>query len=266
MENNEMKNSFRSGRTKGIGFRLILVAVGIVFLIANAGIIDQSLQWVIISWPMLLIVIAASKFVKRDFYTGSILLIVGSFFLFPKIINAYPESFPGMDGSFTHTYWPLLLIAGGILMVLSKLFGNQWGYQDSNKKKYYKNAGNTDGYVNDYYKGRTGSFEKNAVFGGGEHIVLEPDFKGGEINAVFGGLTLDLRHTNLAEGTSRLEVNAVFGGVTVIVPSDWMVETNIDAVFGGFEDKRQIKVMTYSSERKLLITGACVFGGGELRN
>jgi len=25
-------------------------------------------------------------------------------------------------------------------------------------------------------------------------------------------------------------------------------------------------VMTYSSERKLLITGACVFGGGELRN
>ena len=96
--------------------------------------------------------------------------------------------------------------------------------------------------------------------------MLEPDFKGGEINAVFGGLTLDLRHTNLAEGTSRLEVNAVFGGVTVIIPNDWFVETNIDAVFGGFEDKRQIKVTNYNSERKLVITGACVFGGGELRN
>jgi predicted membrane protein len=215
---------------------------------------------------MLLIVIGAAKIFKREYFTATILFIIGAFFLIPKIFRAFPESFPGMDGSFTHTYWPLLLIAAGILMVLSKLFGNQWGFQDSDKKKYYKNAGNTDGYVNDYYKSRTGSFEKNAVFGGGEHIVLEPDFKGGEINAVFGGLTLDLRHTNLAEGTSRLEVNAVFGGVTVIIPNDWFVETNIDAVFGGFEDKRQIKVTNYNSERKLVITGACVFGGGELRN
>ncbi len=66
-----------------------------------------------------------------------------------------------MDGSFTHTYWLLLLIAAGILMVLSKLFGNQWGFQNADRKNYYKNAGNADGYINDYYKGRTGSFEKS---------------------------------------------------------------------------------------------------------
>jgi len=266
MENNEMKNSFRSGRTKGLGFGLLLVAVGIVFLAVNAGLIASPLKWVLISWPMLLIVIGGAKIFKREYFTAATLLIIGSFFLVSKIIRAYPESFPGMDGSFTHTYWPLLLIAAGILMVLNKLFGKQWGFQNSDNKNCYRKAGNAEGYINDYYKGRTGSFEKNAVFGGGEHIVLEPDFKGGEINAVFGGLTLDLRHTNLAEGTSRLEVNAVFGGVTVIIPNDWFVETNIDAVFGGFEDKRQIKVTNYNSERKLLITGACVFGGGELRN
>jgi len=259
MENNELKNSFRNGRTKGLGFGLLLVAIGIILLSANAGLIATPLKWVLISWPMLLVVIAVSKFIKRDFYSGSFILLIGTFFLIPKIMRAYPESFPGMDGSFTHTYWPLLLIAGGIIMVLNRLFGRQWGFADGHSGRCHKHSAKYDNY-------RSGSFEKNAVFGGGEHIVLEPDFKGGEINAVFGGMTLDLRHTNLAEGTSRLEVNAVFGGVTIIVPSDWMVETNIDAVFGGFEDKRQVKVMTYSSERKLLITGACVFGGGELRN
>jgi predicted membrane protein len=265
MENNEMKNSFRSGRTKGLGFGVLLVAVGVIFLAVNAGLIATPLKWVLISWPMLLIVIGAAKIFKREYFTAAILFIIGAFFLAPKIIRAYPESFPGMDGNFTHTYWPLLLIAAGILLVLSKLFGKQWGFQDSDYKNCYKKAGNADGYISDYYKGRTGSFERNAIFGGGEHIVLEPDFKGGEINAVFGGLTLDLRHTNLAEGTSHLEANAVFGGVTVIIPNDWYVETSIDAVFGGFEDKRIVK-QPINTERKLLITGACVFGGGELRN
>jgi predicted membrane protein len=110
-----------------------------------------------------------------------------------------------------------------------------------------------------------GSFTKNSIFGGGEHIVLEPDFNGGEINAIFGDLTLDLRHTNLSEGISRLEVNAVFGGISIFVPNEWYVEMNTDAVFGGVEDKR-MKKQPLNTERKLLITGACVFGGIDLSN
>lgn len=264
MENNEIKNSFRNGRTKGLGFGMVLMLVGVILLGANAGLIPSTLKWVLISWPMLLIVIAGAKYFKREFFTATILLIIGVFFLIPKIIRAYPESFPGMDGSFTHTYWPLLLIAAGILIVLSKLFGNQWGFNDEHHRHFHRKAAQ-EYYKNGSYNGPVGSFSKNSVFGGGEHIVLEPDFKGGEINAVFGGLTLDLRHTNLSEGISRLEVNAVFGGVTIIVPNDWFVETHMDAVFGGFEDKRMIKE-PLSGERKLVITGACVFGGGELRN
>ena len=103
MENNEIKNSFRSGRTKGLGFGLVLMLVGVVLLGANAGLIPLPLKWVLISWPMLLVVISAAKFFKREYFTASILLIIGVFFLIPKIIRAYPESFPGMDGSFTHT-------------------------------------------------------------------------------------------------------------------------------------------------------------------
>lgn len=261
MENNEIKNSFRSGNIKGLGFGLLLVAIGVIFLAANAGLITTPLKWVLISWPMLIIVIGVAKIIKRDYFSAATLLIIGLFFLAPKVFRAFPESFPGMDGSFTHTYWPLLLIAAGIMLVLSKLFGKQWGFNTVDNTHYCKSGS----YKSGGYTGPVGSFEKNAIFGGGEHIVLEPEFKGGEINAIFGGLTLDLRHTNLPEGTSRLELNAVFGGVTVVVPNDWFVETSIDAIFGGFEDKRLAK-LPLNTERRLVITGTCVFGGGELRN
>jgi predicted membrane protein len=108
-------------------------------------------------------------------------------------------------------------------------------------------------------------FSKNSVFGSGDHIVLDPEFKGGELNAVFGGLTLDLRRTNLPVGETRLDINAVFGGITVFVPADWLVETHLDSVFGGFQDNRMPKE-PIDTTKKLIITGSCVFGGGELRN
>jgi hypothetical protein len=207
---------------------------------------------------MLLIFLGVVNWIKRKPFSGTVLFIIGAFFIFPRIINAYPEAFPGVNGDFTHTYWPLLLIAGGLLMILSKMFGNKWGFAEWDHQNY----GNKQ-YSRS--QGATGSFEKNAVFGSGEHIVLDPEFKGGEINAVFGGITLDLRKTNLPVGETRLEVNAVFGGVTIFVPREWHVESNMDAVFGGFEDKRAL-VEPLDPTRRLVITGSCVFGGGELKN
>ena len=95
--------------------------------------------------------------------------------------------------------------------------------------------------------------------------MLDPEFKGGDMNAVFGGISLDLRRTNLPVGETRLEVNAVFGGITIFVPSDWYVETHLDSVFGGFKDNRVPKE-PLDTTKKLIIVGSCVFGGGELRN
>lgn len=256
---NELKTDYKQNRSKGLGFGLILVAIGILTLGFNFGWIDSPLKRVLFSWPMILVVIGTAKIIKRDYFTAAILYTIGFFFLMPRIIGAYPAYFPNFDGGFTHTFWPVLLIISGVLLILSKLYGNPSCSQVTCEKNYSKK---TD-YSN--YSRPTGSFEKNAIFGGGEHIVLEPNFTGGEVNAIFGGLTLDLRHSTLAEGVSRLEVNAVFGGVTIIVPRDWFVETQMDAVFGGFEDKRLIKE-PINPQRKLLIKGACVFGGGELRD
>ncbi len=267
---NEVKNSFRTGYTKGLGFGVILMLIGVVFLGFNFGLISSSLKWVIISWPMLLIVIGVSHYFKRRVFSATILVLVGSFFIIPRFIEAYPALFPGFNGDFTHIYWPLLLIAAGILVITGRLFGPKWGFDEWNHEhnhRYNKRNYRHYRHNNDYSKrSSTGEgFSKNSVFGSGDHIVLDPEFKGGEMNAIFGGLTLDLRRTNLPEGDTVLEVNAVFGGITIFVPADWYVETHLDAVFGGFQDNRMPKEPV-DKTRKLIISGSCVFGGGELRN
>ena len=137
------------------------------------------------------------------------------------------------------------------LKISPKIFGRSYTYNsDSSYSKRNR---------------RNGGFEKNSVFGSGEHIVLESEFEGGELNAVFGSLTIDLRKTSIKEGITHLEVNSVFGSVTIFLPQDWLIETNVDAVFGGFEDQRR-QDKNIDMNRKLVITGACVFGGTELRN
>jgi len=260
---NEVKNSFRSGYTKGLGFGLILMLIGVVFLGFNFGLIPMELKSVIISWQMLLIVIGIVHLFKRRMISGVVLIFVGGFFIIPKIV-------PAVDGNFVHIYWPLLLIGAGIVILLQRVLGpkyfseswnNEWNH---NHHRYHHRHNRSFGSDQSKWENPNG-FSKNSVFGSGDHIVLDPEFKGGELNAVFGGLTLDLRRTNLPVGETRLDINAVFGGITVFVPADWFVETHLDSVFGGFQDNRMPKE-PLDTTKKLIITGSCVFGGGELRN
>lgn len=257
---NEVKDSFRSGYTKGLGFGLILMLIGVVFLGFNFGLIPMEWKSVIISWQMLLIFIGVVNLFKRRMISGVVLIFVGGFFIIPKII-------PSIDGNFVHVYWPLLLIGAGIVILLQRVLGptyfsenwnNEWN-QHHHRHHYRSFGSNQSKWEN------PNGFSKNSVFGSGDHIVLDPEFKGGELNAVFGGLTLDLRRTNLPVGETHLDINAVFGGITVFVPADWLVETHLDSVFGGFQDNRMPKE-PIDTTKKLIITGSCVFGGGELRN
>jgi len=264
---NEMRNSYRSGYTKGIGFGLVLMLIGVVFLGFNFGLIPMNLKSVIISWPMLLILIGVINLFKRHIFSGTIFVITGCFFIIPLFINTCPTCFPGLTIDFTHIYWPLLLIAAGILLIIGRIFGRSWCFNEWDHYNHHHHHHRHREYHGFNYtrNAYTSGFSKNSVFGSGDHIVLDPVFNGGDLNAVFGGITLDLRRTTIPEGDTTLEVNAVFGGITIFVPSDWFVETHLDAVFGGFQDNRVPKE-PLDKTRKLIITGSCVFGGGEIRN
>ncbi|MDR3651868.1 MAG: DUF5668 domain-containing protein [Paludibacter sp.] len=268
---NEEKSSYRSSYPKGLGLGLVLMFIGIVYLGSNFGLIPFPLKDIIISWQMLLIFIGVVNLFRRRLISGVVLIFVGSFFILPKV-------FPFLDHNFQQNFWPLILIAVGVVIILQRVihpkyfndfWNSEWQHHHYHRNHHYRNHRYSKWESNkseDYSKwANAGGFSKNSVFGSGEHIVLDPEFKGGELNAVFGGITLDLRRTNLPVGETVLEVNAVFGGITIYVPVDWFVETHLDAVFGGFQDNRMPKE-PLDTTKKLIITGSCVFGGGELRN
>ena len=180
-----------------------------------------------------------------------ILLMVGIFFLLPRIEAAFPGSIPGVDGNFTHTYWPVLLILLGVELIL-RVIRRKQDYMG--KHPHFERETISEG---------SGRIEKRVLFGGSESIFLDPVFHGGELSATFGGIVVDLRRTTLPEGETCLEVDATFGGVELYIPGNWLVETRFQTILGGMEDKRLVSTPDYA--RKLILSGDLIFGGCEIR-
>ncbi|MDR1984889.1 MAG: cell wall-active antibiotics response protein [Prevotellaceae bacterium] len=254
----EIKNKCHSHKKHGIIFGIILIVLGALFLLFSLGLLEGNMKSVIFSWQMLLIVCSIFPFCYRNFLSGSFLLILGLFFMIPKLVDTCPDTFGWFGNDFTAKYWPTLLIALGILIIIGLFFPKS---RKNNHDKIFIdiNAGIKQ------HKKNNGSFERNVVFGSAEEIILDPVFAGGDINSVFGSIILDLRKTTIPEGDTELELNCSFGGITLYIPDNWNVELHINHFMSGFEDKRNIR-SEIDFSRKLIITGAFAFGGGEIRN
>lgn len=261
MENNNERNFSKSGRKSGLIFAILLILIGAILIAGNFGTLPSNFNRILLSWQMLLIIIGIATMFHRHIFNGLFCISIGGFFMVPRLAEVFPEFFLWVNSSFVSTYWPVLLIVAGFLLILrliikpKKKKWNHHQYSNSNRRKYPKNRHSDRG------------IERNSIFGDGEHIILDPVFYGGEMNAVFGGITLDLRKTSLPEGETFLEVNAIFGGVTIFVPEGWNVDIAIDSIFGGFKDSRAVQNPdSIDLTRRLVINGGCIFGGGELKN
>lgn len=251
METNSFSTFHHSPKSKGIVFGLLLIIAGLLFLSFNFGWIDAALRPILFSWPMIFIVLSIISFSKKDYSFGVIWLIAGLFFLLPRIAEVYPGFISGIDTDFARTFWPVLLILLGLMVVF------RIGAGRGKRRCGYKQVGA------DSTENINGRIEKSVLFGGSESIFLDPVFNGGSINATFGGVVLDLRKTSLPEGETYLDIDATFGGVELYIPGDWLIETRFHPVLGGVEDKRLVSQPDYT--RKLILQGNLTFGGCEIR-
>jgi len=97
--------------------------------------------------------------------------------------------------------------------------------------------------------------------------VLEPisftsrakAFRGGTVEAWYGGGILDLRQAVLDPQGARLTVQTVFGGFQLAVPESWRVETAVRGI-GGVGDGRP-HVERPEDAPTLTIDGLALFGG-----
>jgi predicted membrane protein len=264
----EVKEEFRKARRSvhrtGIAFGILLILLGGLLVGSHAGFLPANFNRIVLSWQMLVIVIGILSLFKRSSFFGLFLILVGGFFIIPRLAEVYPVAFPWVNETFISGYWAGLLIGAGVLIVI------YWIVKP--RRKWSKCCDENVMFRHHHHRNRTNKqyeinrdFSKSHVFSSGEYIVLEPEFNGGEVNVVFGATELDLRKTSLPEGDTYLEINVVFSGIVLRIPDNWRVESQIESVFSGVADKRRI-FEPVNSTRRLILVGSCVFSGCEIKD
>lgn len=104
--------NFKPRKSRGIGlfFPLLLIAIGVIFLLSNMGVISGD-TWTLVwqFWPVLLIVIGLDNIINREGLVGATFMIgIGIIFLLANLgylnVSIWQMVF---------TLWPILLIAIG---------------------------------------------------------------------------------------------------------------------------------------------------------
>ncbi len=253
------------GHGGSIPFALLVIVAGAMLLGFNSGVLPLEWRRVFFSWQMLLLVGAMTEYARGHFTPASIMLAIGGFFIIKRLAPLYPDIAASGAGS---SFWPVLLIIAGVLILGSIIFKPRrrtW-HENFDCGCDKKRSNGDTGEWNGRGTRASGVIDITTVFGGSEQVYLDPVFRGGTINTVFGGVKLDLRRTGLPEGITYLTVESVFGGVEIDAPEEWIIEIRNESVFGGFHDKRLPAVNPgYADGRKLIIKASNVFGGGEIK-
>jgi hypothetical protein len=223
---------------------IVLIAVGAIFFLNNLHILAWHEIWAY--WPVALIAAGLYKVVDTDEAShrivGGVLMAVGGLLLADNL---------GYIEFSWNQMWPLLLIGLG-LMLLFERAGWLWtGHRSWNAT--------TASSANVLFE--------SAVFGGGKRRIVVSDFRGGKVDAVFGGFEIDLRNCDIAGDSAVLELNAVFGGVELRIPENWSVVCKGAGVFGGYSDETHHPTPgQFPNFKQLICKGGAVFGGVVIKN
>lgn len=234
-------------RANGIMTAVVLIVVGLIFLGRNLGYIDRSVFRILISWQMLLIVLGLWSIIKRQYSGGLVLLVIGTFFLIPHATG-------WIHAGWTRTYWPILLIAIGTILIIRKMLPKN--SRRHSKAHDFKEVNQLE----------NGYLRSDNMFGSVKHIILDPVFKGATIKNSFAGTIIDFRGTKLDTSETYIDVDCLFGGIEIHAPSSWHIVSELKPMFGGFDDKRFKEGVEVDYQHKLIIRGSLTFSGLEVKN
>jgi predicted membrane protein len=216
-----------------IALGLCVIAFGLALTAVNVGWISATLVWRYS--PILLVIygmiIAASCDSRSRRLFGALVSITGAWILVGQF------SVLRFD---IRDWWPLLLVAGGILMI-----SRAWGR----------------GHAPDVTSADQ-TMSAVAVWSGVRRRVTTPRFRYADLTAIMGGIELDLRPAGTSDQDAVIDVFALWGGIEIKVPPDWDVRNEVVAILGGVGDKSS---GTQASTRHLVLRGFVVMGGIEIK-
>ena len=219
---------------------LAIVAFGSLLLLDNLGVIEADPIYRFF-FPSILLLVGTAVLAQGGVW-GWVWIFGGSWVLAEKLelveLDFFELFFPAM-----------LLVVGGSLVyrtfarpkALAPLASRAPGVEEASS------------YVRAF-----------AVLSGNERRASSSTFRGGDLAAFMGGVTLDLRQAKTLPEGAVLDTFAFWGGIEIKVPETWQVRSEVIPLMGGFEDKTRPK--PGAVDGTLVIRGFAIMGGVEVSN
>lgn len=213
-----------------------ILTLGVLWTLDNMNFLESEpiTRW----WPALLIAVGLVQILDRrsSRFGPMILMIAGAALLLSEL--GYIDDFSLGD-----------LIPVGVALLGAKLIWEAVG----RRRPPADAAGDPDSTVHSF-----------AIMAGVHHQSTSQRFRGGDANAIMGGVELDLRQAQIVKGELPIiDAFAIWGAVEIFVPPNWRVVGNVFPLMGAFEDNSK-----HNGEPgpTLTIRGMALMGGIEVKN
>lgn len=221
---------------------------GLLFIVIGVGIAGNVLfnwdfriffpGW----WTLFIIIPCLASIVRSGFNVGAVTgLFIGGMLLAAHYVD--------LDINFWKLIVPVILIAIGIKIIFQGSFNRP---RNADKTVHIEGQDNVRSY---------GRKEYTAIFAGNK-IKITDHFMGATLNAVFGGVTLDLRDA-IIDRDVEIAATAVFGGIDIYIPSGVSIKVNNIPIFGGVSNKST--QTTDPNAHTIYLNSTTMFGGIDIK-
>lgn len=244
---------------RGLFAGLFIVAVGLVFLLDQEGIVsaDYMLRFL---WPAVFIFFGMDAAMCRTNgarrHVGYVLIGIGCLLLLSTLgILKFRIGF--------ELIWPIAFIWFGVWIIL----------------RSFSHSGQPGGgfnWLGDWARGMNqvvrgesteSEFDNVAVFGGVKRRITSKNFRSGSVMSLFGGFQIDLTHAGIEGDTAVITASSCMGGGEIRIPEEWVIDIQGIALLGGYVDEtHQIAPSDPSKAKKLIVKGTALMGGVVIKN
>lgn len=213
---------------------IVLIAIGLIIGLNSLGITDINIFFA--GWWTLFIIVPCfiGIFNEKEGKTGNIIgLIIGIALL------CSCQGFLPFD-IIAKLIVPFILIMIGLSMI----------FKNTIQKNIAEKVSAANGLEN-----IVATFTEQKV------TKEEEPFDGANLDAVFGGITLDICNAKLKNETV-IKASSIFGGITIITPKDVEVKVKSTSIFGGVSNHTSHKS---DSKKVIYIETFALFGGIDIK-
>ena len=217
-----------------IGFGIL--ALGMLWTLDNLDVLDSDpiTHW----WPALIVVIGLVKLLdpRGNRITGGLLIGLGALLLADRA--------RWIDFDLGDLFPLIIAIVGGKLI---------WDALKRREPRTAAAIGDSDSVIHAF-----------AMMAGVKRQSTSTAFRGGDANAIMGGVELDLRNAQIRPGDDVvLDVFAMWGGIEIKVPRHWRVVGSVMPIMGAFEDNTHPEG---EGGPTLTVRGTAIMGGIDVKN